>query len=169
VTLSPTGRQLAQAVTPPPNASPEMAETMKMAEQATQNGSLPLPAEAIGLGAQWTVVSLTQVNALELLMTQTATLESVEGDVATVRFTVTQDLVRGDGATMGLPPGSSLEFTQFRGEGAGHYKVDLSQPFVFSGEALVGLQAGFDVSVNGETQRFSMTMRTQTTTTSITP
>jgi hypothetical protein len=68
---------------------------------------------------------------------------------------------------MGLPPGSSLEFTLFRSEGAGQIQVDLSQPFVFSGDILVGVQAGFDVTLNGQSQSVSMTMRTQTTTSTL--
>ena len=166
-TLSPTGRLIEQTITPPSTISAELAEAMKMAEQATQTVTLPLPEEPVGLGATWTVMNVTQANALEVFVTQTATLESLEGVVATVRCTVTQDLLRGDGAMMGLPPGSSLEFTLFRSEGAGQIQVDLSQPFVFSGDILVGVQAGFDVTSNGESQSVSMTMRTQTTTSTL--
>ncbi|MBK9366937.1 MAG: hypothetical protein IPN01_11545 [Deltaproteobacteria bacterium] len=166
VTVSPSGRLVRQEITPPSAMSPEMAETVKMAEQATQNTGVAFPDEAIGVGAQWTVMNVSQMSPMEVLVTQTVTLESLEGNVATIRFTITQDLVRGDADMMGLPPGSTLEFTEFRGEGAGQLRIDLSQPFVFSGESLVGLQAGFDMTMNGESQSASMTMRSQTTTAS---
>jgi hypothetical protein len=138
---------------------------------ASEDGTptpLPLPEEAIGLGAQWTVMNITQVSALDVLTTQTATLESLKGDVATVRTAVTQALVRGDGAMMGLPPGSSLVFTQFGSEGAGRFQVDLSEPFLFSSELLVGLDVGFEVTADGQAQSMSMTTRSQTTSSSTT-
>ena len=166
VTVSPTGRVVQQAITPPDSMSPELAETVKMAEQATQNTGVPFPEEAIGVGAKWTVMNVSHQSALEVLVTQTVTLESLEDGVATIGFTITHELVRGDGEMMGLPPGSSLVFTQFRGEGAGQLRVNLADPFVFTGETVVGVQSSFDITMNGESQSASMTMRSVTTTAS---
>lgn len=167
--MTPTGRLVRLASTLPADLSPEIAESMAMADQASQGVSFPLPDEPIGVGARWTVVSISQANALEVLVTQTTTLESLEGDVAQVSFTITQDLVEGRGDLLGLPPGSSVVFTQFRSEGAGQARIDLNKPLALTSEILVGLQAGFSVSANGETQNVTMTMRTESDTAPVAP
>jgi hypothetical protein len=117
-----------------------------------QLGSLtvPLPIEAVGVGAKWRGVSALNVNGIEARQTYDYVLRSREGSVIVIDVTFTQTAPRQRVKLPGVPSGAKLELTRYRISGRGSMTVDLTQPLPLMGTTRGSGTQTFNVRAEGE-------------------
>lgn len=114
-------------------------EARAAVEQALRQGVqyLPLlPAEPVGVGAQWTITQELVSLGLALTQVSTVTLADVEGDALTLDVEVTQTPLSD---TWELPDGAgTLAVDAYPVAGSGTLRVALTAPLPVGGELTVG-------------------------------
>ncbi|TXG92757.1 hypothetical protein DW322_15690 [Rhodococcus rhodnii] len=157
LTVAPDGSVTALRLRPAPDSQDIARSAIEQAFYTAVYRMIAFPAEPIGVGAQWTIHQNVQ-SGIALDQTTTATLTALDGDVATVEFSVDQT---PQSPTWTLPgDGGTLDVDRYVMQGTGTARVDIGSP----------LPTLLDVSVGGE-QSYSdpagTTALHQTTTNSV--
>jgi hypothetical protein len=75
-------------VIPPKMMDPETKESMEEFKQSASQMSLPLPEEAVGVGAKWLTTTTVKQDGMVLKQSITSELRSLSGDAAKVSLTI---------------------------------------------------------------------------------
>ncbi|MGD1851818.1 MAG: hypothetical protein ACFCBU_14920 [Cyanophyceae cyanobacterium] len=123
------GRVLAANVEAPEGLNPFLVQMLDSLSQSMKQVSAPLPEEAIGIGARWSITG--SVTAGGLTFEQTAIYELVEreGD----RFTVTVEVEQVAEPQSVGPAGIAVELTDYSASGNGNLVMDIGYPVPISG------------------------------------
>lgn len=108
----------------PPGADPKTQQIMAGMEQAMQQLSAPLPQEAVGVGAQWTLTQELQQNGITMQQVATYDLTAISGNTMSADVTVTQSAAP---QTMAVPGGGTMKLLSLDSKGAGTMKIDLTK------------------------------------------
>ncbi|MEM1425725.1 MAG: hypothetical protein AAGF75_04125 [Cyanobacteria bacterium P01_H01_bin.130] len=124
------GRVLNATVEAPDDLNPFLVQMLDSLSQSMKQVSAPLPEEAIGVGARWSITG--SVTASGLTLEQTATYELVEreGD----RFTVNMDVEQtAEPQTIGASSAIAIELTDYSATGNGNLVMDVGYPLPIGG------------------------------------
>ena len=123
------GRVLNATVEAPDDLNPFLVQMLDSLSQSMKQVSAPLPEEAIGVGARWSISG--SVTASGLTLEQTTTYELVERDGD--RFTVNMDVEQtAEPQTIGTP-GVAIELTDYSATGNGNLLMDAGYPLPIGG------------------------------------
>ena len=90
--------------------------------------SSPVPQEAVGKGAQWSVINKIGFNGINLTQTETYNLVDIKDGVATLQAQVQQQAQKMQKVTLpGLPPSAALTLQSYDGNGQGKSQIMLDK------------------------------------------
>ena len=118
----------------PPDVDPAFDQFLEQYEQQASDISVPLPAEPVGVGAQWTVTQRLELNGIDVKQVHTYTLRAHEGTQLELDVKVRQTARRQPADLPGVPAGVEVEVTRWKVNGSGHLTHDLSRPYPSDGE-----------------------------------
>jgi hypothetical protein len=124
--VSPKGRARDVKVGMPANAPANAQQMMEQMKQSFESMVAPLPDEAIGVGAEWQVVTRISTGA-DILQWTNYKLVSRNGKNIELAAVVKQLAASGVLSGGQLPPGVTAEVLAFRSSGTGSSSVELSQ------------------------------------------
>jgi Family of unknown function (DUF6263) len=145
--LGPRGSVRDMKLTLPAGLPPQVQQLLSGMNQSFESMVSPLPAEPVGVGAKWQVVSRISSAGADILQSSTYTLKSRDGTKAALDVALTQ-LVAGESIKApGMPEGMSAHVKSFNSGGTGVSKIDTTSVSVESGS--VSLKTAMDVAVEG--------------------
>jgi hypothetical protein len=121
------GRPLATKINLPATAAPQVTQLMKSMERSFQNVGAPLPAEEVGLGAQWEVTMAMEGGGIRIKQTANYTLKQLLDDGFVADISLKQTADKQEMKVPNLPPGTTIELQQLTGEGSGTSETSLNQ------------------------------------------
>jgi hypothetical protein len=141
-----TGKEL------PPAVSQQVTTLSRSFEQV----SMPLPAEPVGIGAQWRNRKTLEQSGMTMLTITTMNVTAIEGDK--VVFTSTSD-VSGKDQTI-MQGGTSIALKNVGGKGSGYGTIDLAR-MVLAGEVTGELHS--EMNAQGQNAKMKMKIVTRMT------
>lgn len=156
VLVDPTGRPKDSSLTPSTTADPAMVDNMS---RSMKNASAPLPLEAVGVGARWSLTQELDEQGIRVQQVATYELTGRKKDEITLRTTITQSAPAQSMTPPGLPPGTSATLSRMesKGEGSSTLRLDAIMPT----EAAVSLALEMDMRISAEGQEMPMSTRLQ--------
>jgi hypothetical protein len=110
------------------------------------NAFLPLPDEAVGVGAKWKGTTKLETSGLVVLQENIVHLKSLNGNRAVVELTFKQSAPKQELAAAGLPPGAKVELIAMEGGGSGTMTVDFGTLIT---DSKVNLKMTVDTKISG--------------------
>ena len=156
-TMSNRGLNKGTDVKVPADAAPQTRQAMGQMKEAFAQMTLPLPAEAIGPGAKWEVKMPLESQGMKINQAATYELVSVEGDLLTVKSTVTQS-ASNQKVQNPVMPALKLDLKKMVGTGTSEVKVDLAQLLVSQG--IIDSHAELSMEMNAGGQKQPVTEKT---------
>jgi hypothetical protein len=126
-TLSSTGAVLANRFVIPRTVSSSVQSLLQQVSDQSDQLSVPLPTQAIGVGARWRGTTQLVAGGIKFKQTYEYTLLSRDGNRLSLDVRYTQTAPRQRVAAAGLPSGATLTVTGYHIAGAGTSVLDLSQ------------------------------------------
>ncbi|MGD1938289.1 MAG: DUF6263 family protein [Cyanophyceae cyanobacterium] len=123
------GRVLAANVEAQEGLNPFLVQMLDSLSQSMKQVSAPLPEEAIGIGAQWSITGAVTAGGLTFEQTATYELVKREGDQFTVSVDVEQTAEPQSVGQSGL----AVELTDYSANGTGNLVMDIGYPVPISG------------------------------------
>ncbi len=149
------GRTL--AVSPPPGIDSAPPGVMAGVQLLVDAVGVPLPTEAVGIGARWEVVSAEDNQGARARLTRTFELLARDGAQLSLAVTIEKQGAPGTMRPPGLPPGAEFEVRQLAARGSGTVQVSLDALLPSGASIVTEDHATFDL-VDG--QRRSRMRRT---------
>jgi hypothetical protein len=139
----------------PPDADPQLRQSIDQMKEAFSRFTAPLPEEAVGAGARWEAKIPIKEQGMTLDQTTVYDLVSLEGDRVTAKSTVTQ---RAANQTIDNPamPGMKAQLTRMTGEGKGQVTSDLTRILPLEGNAELHTDMTMAVDMGGQNQPMNM-------------
>jgi hypothetical protein len=142
----------------PADAPPELEQQMASFSNSAQNLASPMPAEAIGVGATWSVYSLIDSNGFKIVQRADFEVVAMEGDQIELDITLFQQPLDANPQMSTLPPGTEMEMLRFSSLGTGHAYIDTALLVPMGSEATVEMSFGFSMLTEGQTIEAAMGM-----------
>jgi hypothetical protein len=127
---------------------------------SVSTASAPWPAEPVGIGARWEVVTDIESGGFTVEQTATYLLESFDGNE--VRLAVDLTPTAGQQAlegAVGLPPGAEVSLMSMESTGSGTMRVALDRLIPVS-EMSMSTMMAMSVGMQGQSQQMSMNVQT---------
>ncbi len=160
--VSPKGHVHGLTMKMPPGLPPGAEQMMSGMSQSFESAVAPLPAEPVGPGARWQVVTRVQNAGVDILQFATYTLKSREGAKITLEMSIDQLASGGSIKAPGMPPGVTANLRAFKSGGGGTTQVDLGSVAPEKGRLDVKTSLDIDVSAGpggaAEKSHVDMTM-----------
>ena len=151
-TTSSTGALKKTELNLPPNANPQLKQTMESMQKSLEQMLTYLPTEAVGVGASWKNHQPVSQNGMNLHQTITMTIVKLEGSKVHVDFSLVQGAEAQDMKTPNMPAGSSARLTRLEGSGKGSSVIDLNQVMPSTSTMSVDLEMDTTVKMMGTSQ-----------------
>ena len=135
----------------PAGAAPQTRQTMGQMKDAFAQMTLPLPEESIGPGAKWEVKMPLESQGMKINQAATYELVSVEGDLLTVKSTVTQSASNQKVQSPAMPA-LKLDLKQMAGTGNSEVKVNLAQLMISQGMIDSHTELSMEMDAGGQKQ-----------------
>lgn len=147
--LSPKGRVRDVKIELPKGFPPAAQSLVEGLNQSFESMVAPLPAEAVGVGAKWQVVSRMAASGADLLQSATYTLKARDGLKATLDVTTTQLSASDTLKALGSPPGSVTRVKSFSSGGTGTTRIDTTSVVPESGTTKMKTAMTVEVAQGG--------------------
>lgn len=145
----------------PAGTDPIVKMQMEQNAQAIKRMAVPMPEEAVGVGAKWTVEQPVQMNGIKLNQSATYTLKERKGDVLVIGVEMTQT-ADPQKITNPQAPQMEIQLKELKGEGAGEMTVNLKRILPVASDMETDMTIDMEVPMMGQTQTVeqsvSMTM-----------
>lgn len=119
--------------------------------------AVPLPPEAIGVGARWTATTDLDQSGMKLRQSAEYVLRALEGEHATIDATITQTLLEPEIQVPGMF-GTTAHVGDFRSSGTSKLELDLDHLAPTNVTMQMDLHMAMDMTVLGEAQHTAMDM-----------
>lgn len=141
-------------LTPSEAADPALIDNM---QRSMRNASAPLPGEAVGVGARWTLTQ--QIEEQGLTVQQVATYELVEmnGPALVLKTTIQQSAPPQVMQPAGMPEGTSASLSRLVSTGGGTSRLDLGG--IMPTQATVDMHLEMDMTIAAQGQEMAMSTR----------
>jgi hypothetical protein len=123
--VNPKGQVHDVKVGMPAGMPPAAQQILTGMSQSFESMVTPLPAEAVGVGAQWQVITRTAAGGTDLLQSAIYTLKSRTGASVTLDVKLVQLAANDSIHTAQMPAGMSAKIKGFSSGGAGTSQLDL--------------------------------------------
>ena len=143
--LSPKGRVRDVKIELPKGFPPGAQALVEGLNQSFESMVAPLPAEPVGLGAKWQVISRMAASGADLLQSAMYTLKARDGVKATLDVVTTQLSASDTIKALGSPDGAVTHVKAFSSGGAGTTKIDTTSVVPESGTTT--MKTGMTVAV----------------------
>ncbi|MCC6556721.1 MAG: hypothetical protein IT372_27485, partial [Polyangiaceae bacterium] len=144
--VTPKGHVHDLKLTLPPGLPPSAEQMLTGMSQSFESMVAPLPAEQVGEGARWQVVTRVVNAGTDILQFATYTLRSRAGAKATLDVAITQLASSGSVKAPGMPPGVTATLRSFSSTGSGTTRIDLTSVAPDGGQ--VGVRSAMDIDVS---------------------
>jgi hypothetical protein len=94
--------------------------------EGMSNAFLPLPEEAVGVGAKWEGATTVEASGVHVTQTGTFELSSLKGSRATIKMTFKQEATPQEVSDPAMNPALKTELLSMNGQGSGQTEIDLS-------------------------------------------
>ncbi|MBE9042540.1 hypothetical protein IQ235_17355 [Oscillatoriales cyanobacterium LEGE 11467] len=111
----------------PENAAPALQQVFEQLSSSFEQLSTPLPEEAVGIGAQWSLVQNINVTAIDLTQNVTYELVQLQDNVATFNIEVEQFAESQPIVSPELPPGVTTTLNSMDSKGVGQVTMQLDR------------------------------------------
>lgn len=143
----------------PPNATPQVKQTLDGMQQSIQQIAIPFPEEAVGVGARWKVTSkLAQVNGIALNQESTYEIVERDGDTLKMKTAIVQSAPPQQIKAPGMPATASVFLESMASSGDGQTAFDLNKVVPVEGNMSLGSKMAMNVDAGGQKQSMSMKM-----------
>ena len=131
---------------------PTMKTTIESFNSQASTLTVPLPSEAVGVGAVWSAELRAVLNGITTDTTNTYTLRSRDGDQ--YEFDVVQEISAPPGPVdiPGVPPGSEIEIVSYDASNTGSVAGSLTSPLPNESTTAGGGDITMRLTEGGETQ-----------------
>lgn len=119
--------------------------------------AVPLPPDAIGVGARWTATTDLDQSGMKLRQSAEYVLRALEGEHATIDATITQTLLEPEIQVPGMF-GTTAHVGDFRSSGTSKLELDLDHLAPTNVTMQMDLHMAMDMTVLGEAQHTEMDM-----------
>jgi hypothetical protein len=117
---------LAGAFDVPATGDPSTKQMMDSMSQSMSQLSAPLPDEAVGVGAKWSVDATMPANGIVLAQTGTYEITKLDGDHVAAKVAMKQTADAQEAHVPGMA-GATLSVVSWKGTGAGTMELDLGK------------------------------------------
>jgi len=142
----------------PASADPQLRQMMESTRQSLDQLTAPLPDEAVGVGAKWTVQQTITQQGMTIQQTANYTVTSIEGGVVKADVELSQRADKQSVEVPGMPPGVKAELLEFNTKGSGSTVIDLSKVVPPAGEVNANMSMKTRIDMQGQSQLMSMSM-----------
>jgi hypothetical protein len=141
----------------PPDADPQLRQSVAQMKQAMSNLGVPTPEEAVGPGAKWEVKMPVVTQGMTLEQTADYQLVSAQGDQVSTTFTLAQNAANQkiQNPAMG---NMQMNLIQLTTTGNGSVTADLSKLVALQATMNMQMDMNAEVTAGGKTQPFAMKM-----------
>ena len=159
LTLSPTGAVISNTYSIPPTVNTTVRNLLQQLSGQSDQLGVPLPTQAVGVGARWRGTTHLVVAGISLTQTYDYLLRSRDGARLDVDVRYTQTAGSQRVTLPGVPAGTNVSVAGYRIAGAGSSVADLSRVAAVSGHvAAQGVQR-FRVEGGGQSQTINQQLR----------
>ncbi len=137
------------------NADPQVAQLTSSLEQSIQQMSSPLPAEAVGVGAEWEVKSQLENNGIVVMQTARYRLKKFTKHGVVCDVSISQTAAKQTIQNPAMPPGSSAELLSMNGRGSGNVRIPLRR-LTPTSHAQVASEMDMRMTIAGEDRNMGM-------------
>lgn len=131
-----------------PEGFPAQAQQMLQGmNQSFESMMAPLPEDAVGIGAQWEVVTRVASSGADLLQFATYTLKKKNGSKVSLAVVVKQVAAKATVDAPGLPAGTQARLKAFKSEGSGSNDIDTTSVAPDNGK--MNVKSGMTLEVSG--------------------
>lgn len=134
--------------------NPALKQTMDSVSSSIQNMSMPLPEEAVGVGARWEVRHSLAAGGMQVFQKTVFELVKLDGKTATLKLTVESTAPPQAINNPAMPPGADVRLQKLAGSGTGTMTVNLDA-LVPTSEATMQQNMVMAISLGGDTQTMS--------------
>jgi hypothetical protein len=152
VTVDPRGFQQGLAIGLPSGIGQELTQFMNSAKLAIGQMAVPLPEEAIGVGAKWQVEETITQDGIQVRQKTYYELLAMDGPRLSIRTQTVQSAEQQTAAVPGLPSGVTAKILSLRGAGAGETEIDLRRLVPGSAREELETDVSFAI-VQGQSER----------------
>jgi len=154
------GNTIEGGVTPPTGADPGVSQITDGFEQSLQQMSAPLPAEPVGIGARWQVVTSVDGGGFTISQTADYTLASRNGDDCEMAVALTQTAPAQPFNVPGMPPGTEARLESLEGTGDGTMRINLAR-LVPTSEASMSLTGALGIAIQGMSMQMGLNIENE--------
>lgn len=141
---------------------PTMKQTFDQMASSFQNMSMPLPEEAVGVGARWEVRTAIDSGGASIFQKTEYEIVALDGHVLTLKAKVEQTAPPQSVNVPNLPPGVDASLSKMTGSGTGTVSLRLNALTPTSAmESATSMS--MDVSMNGQTQSVTTQIKLKVT------
>ncbi len=140
----------------PPDADPQLSQSMSQMKESFASSSTPLPEEAVGPGAKWEYKSRIKSQGMTVDQTMTFELLTMDGDQVTLRTALAQNAA-GQKVENPSMPGMKMDLTKLTVTGNGKSTIDLGQ--LMPSDATLDENSDVQMSMNVGQQKQAMSMK----------
>jgi len=135
-------------------ANPQMSQMLDSVKTSLNSLSMPLPEEAIGVGAHWQVRQALNSGGATLFQNVECELTAVDAKSATVKVTLDQTAPKQPFNSPMVPPGTDMSIESMTGSGTGTLNIAFDA-LVPTSEMNAKSTMVMAISMNGQTQRMT--------------
>jgi hypothetical protein len=111
----------------PPGVDSSTKQMLDSMTQSISQLSAPLPEEPVGVGARWSVAVTMPTTSVTLQQTAEYLITKLDGDQLSMKVTIKQTAEPQDVDAPGMPSGTKLRVTSWKGTGGGDVDLDLGK------------------------------------------
>ena len=141
---------------------PQMEQAMAPMAAQMKQFSMPLPIEAVGVGAKWDVRHRLDLNGIETSQVGSYELTALDGDMVTLTVSVEQTAANQTIDNPDLPPGASMRLRRLTARGSGTIQLDLTS-LVPTSEISTTSNAVMDIDMAGDSQSMGVETKLKVT------
>ena len=143
----------------PADADPQTRAAIESMKESFANSQFVLPQEAVGAGAKWEVKQKVKSQGMNIDQTATFTLDAVEGNILSIKSTLTQQAANQKIANPMMPQ-MKVDLSKLTGTGSTTMTVDLTklQPV----KAAINAATEISLGAGGDAQAPGMKLKTET-------
>lgn len=137
---------------------PRMKQAIGQAMSSVDNLSIPLPEEAVGVGARWEARQVTLSDGIHVFQKAAFTVESIEQQAVVLKSQLEQLAPPQLMSNAGLPSGTKMRLDSLTGSGSGTLAIRLDELMPMS-SAEVSSSTAITLITNGRSEPLTMDVR----------
>ena len=137
---------------------PRMKQAIGQVTSSVDDLSIPLPAEAVGVGARWEARQVTMSDGVQIFQKAVFELESIEGPAVVLRSHLEQQATSQMMSPEGLPSGVKMRLDSLTGSGSGTIAIRLDE-LVPRSHAEINSSTAITLITNGRSEPMGVDLR----------